>query len=68
MRDGVNTQWDFWTHTDNITGTISNSADSVNKCTKTTEQSLINFAHYYSGFTDIGNYILSLVMNLVANT
>eukprot|EP00347_Sterkiella_histriomuscorum_P007989 403346794 len=68
VNDGVATQWDFWTYTDNITGTISNSADTVNKCTKTTELSFASFKTYYAGFTDVGNYILSMVMNLVANT
>jgi len=51
-----------------VTGTISNSATTVNTCTYSAQLSYYSFQDYYSGFTDFGNYALSMVMNMVTNT
>ncbi|CDW80598.1 UNKNOWN [Stylonychia lemnae] len=65
---GQQKQLGFWAYTDNITMTISNSADLVNKCTYSGQTTFASLATYFTKFTGFGNYILSFVMNLVSNT
>jgi len=40
----------------------------VNKCTNSGQTTISGLTSYFTKFNGIGNYILSFVMNLVANT